>query len=76
MENSYLKSVPIYRIIKSEDKSEGKITQVIFIRDDDKKELIMADICNMLVCGVFYDWQDFTNNYKLDVALRIYECIK
>jgi hypothetical protein len=76
MENSHLKSIPIYRIIKSSDKSEGIVTQVIFVKDDDNKKLIMVDICQMIVVDVFYDWEDFTNGYKLDVALRIYESIR
>jgi hypothetical protein len=76
MENSHLKSVPVYRIITSSDKSEGKITQVIFVKDDDNKKLIMVDICQMFVIDVFYDWEDFTTHYKLDVALRIYESIR
>ena len=73
MENSHLKNVPIYRIITKKNKSEGLITQVIFAKDDDNKKLIMVDVCNMLVIDIFYDWEDFTNYYKLDVALRIYE---
>ncbi len=73
MENSHLKNVPIYRIITKENKSEGLITQVIFAKDDDNKKLIMVDVCDMLVIDIFYDWEDFTNYYKLDVALRIYE---
>tara|TARA_R100001463_G_scaffold74997_2_gene129053 strand:+ start:13135 stop:13365 length:231 start_codon:yes stop_codon:yes gene_type:complete len=76
MENTQLKNVPIYRIIKKEDKSLGIVTQVIFAKDDDNKKLIMIDVCEMVVVDVFYDWEDFTNEYKLDVALRIYESIK
>ena len=76
MDNSHLKSVPIYRIIKSVDKSEGTITQVIFVKDDDNKKLIMVDICKMIVIDFFYDWEDFTRHYKLDLALRIYESIR
>lgn len=75
MENSQIKNVPIYKIIKREDKFEGIITQVIFAKDDDKKRLIMVDVCQMVVIDYFYDWEDFTNQYKLDVALRIYEHI-
>ena len=40
MENAHLKNVPIYRIIKKEDKSFGIVTQVIFAKDDDNKKLI------------------------------------
>lgn len=75
MENSQIKNVPIYKIIKREDKFEGIITQVIFAKDDDKKRLIMVDVSQMVVIDYFYDWEDFTNQYKLDVALRIYEHI-
>tara|TARA_R100001015_G_C4620228_1_gene177119 strand:- start:215 stop:442 length:228 start_codon:yes stop_codon:yes gene_type:complete len=75
MENTQIKNVPIYRIIKKEDKLENIITQVIFAKDDENKRLIMVDVCQMVVVDVFYDWEDFTNQYKLDVALRIYECI-
>tara|TARA_Y100001963_G_scaffold80079_1_gene111167 strand:+ start:98 stop:325 length:228 start_codon:yes stop_codon:yes gene_type:complete len=75
MENTQIKNVPIYRIIKKQDKSEGIITQVIFAKDDETKKLIMVDVCQMIVVDYFYDWEDFTNQYKLDVALRIYESI-
>tara|TARA_R100000655_G_C2901996_1_gene179013 strand:+ start:345 stop:572 length:228 start_codon:yes stop_codon:yes gene_type:complete len=75
MENSQIKNVPIYRVIKKENKSEGIITQVIFAKDDENKKLIMVDVCEMVVVDFFYDWEDFTNQYKLDVALRIYEHI-
>jgi hypothetical protein len=75
MENSQIKNVPTYKIIKREDKIERAITQVIFAKDDDNKRLIMVDVCQMVVVDVFYDWEDFTNQYKLDVAFRIYECI-
>lgn len=76
MENSHVKSIPIYRIIKSSDKSEGIITQVIFVKNDDDKKLLMVNVCEMSVIDIFYDWEDFTNHYKLDVALRIYESIR
>ena len=75
MENSQIKNVPIYRVIKKENKSEGIITQVIFAKDDENKRLIMVDVCEMVVVDFFYDWEDFTNQYKLDVALRIYQHI-
>ena len=76
MENSQIKNVPTYKIIKKEDKIERAITKVIFAKDDENKRLIMVDVCQMVVVDVFYDWEDFTNQYKLDVALRIYESIR
>lgn len=78
MKNSHVKSIPIYRIIKSSDKTEGIITPVIFVTKlkDEYKKLLMVDVCEMSVIDVFYDWEDFTSQYKLDVALRIYESIR
>ena len=73
MENLHSKSIPIYRIIKSSDKTEGIITQVIFVKNDEDKKLLMVNVCEMSVIDIFYDWEDFTSQYKLDVALRIYE---
>ena len=72
----HTKTIPIYRIIKRFDKSENKITKVIFIRDEINEKLIMANVCEMTKCDSFDDWDDFTSKYKLDIASRIYTFIK